>query len=43
VSFDHVVPYLPPAFEKVASNLDAYLETLERDQQLERHELQGAV
>ena len=43
MTFDDVVPYLPPAFEKVTSNLDAYLEHLERDEQLERHELQGAV
>jgi hypothetical protein len=43
VTFEDVVPYLPPAFEKVASNLEAYLEHLARHQELESHELESAV
>jgi hypothetical protein len=38
-SFSDVVRYLPGVFEKVSTNLDCYLESLKRNEQLDRHEL----
>ncbi len=34
-TFDHIVPYLPRVFEKIADNLECYLEQLEKDEDLE--------
>ena len=38
-TFRDLAPFLPAVFEKIASNLECYVEQLQRDGQLDRHDL----
>jgi hypothetical protein len=42
-AFRDLAPFLPAVFEKIASNLECYVEQLERDGQLDKHDLPGTV